>query len=118
MPCRTASIIAVFIACAAYSAEEKTPEEFEAKILFVKIASEYQGRAYVVDPDARWAVRLQKKDGSETTYLIHSPTLKLHDSAETAPGKTFRFRETILKSDDGKSRRTLVRVMPGQERAP
>lgn len=109
---RPALLIALLLACAACNAEENTSTEFDAKIVFVKMASDYQGTAYVVDPDARWAVRLQRKDGTETTYLIHSPTIKLRDSAETAPDKTFRFRETIIKLDDGKSRRSLVRVMP------
>lgn len=116
---RAASALAILAAANTIcGAAENSTEEFDAKVIFVKQALDYQGSAYVVDSDARWVVRLQRQDGNETTYLIHSPTIKLHASAESAIGQTFCFRETIRKSEYGKPRRTLERINHELAREP
>lgn len=107
----TTLVFALLAACAfARSEESATTEEYDATIVFVKFRSEFQGSAYVLDRDSRYVVRLKKKDGTESTYLIHSPTIKLHVVAENSAGQTIRVRETIKKLANGDTQRELTRV--------
>lgn len=108
---RYAAILGLVFISAACNAEDATTDEYEAEVVFVKVLSEYQGKAFRIDFDARWVVRLRKKDGSEATYAIHSPT-HMHLNAEAVTGKTVRFRETITTLTSGRKLRTLERAIP------